>query len=150
MGTYDARTTSGGMALALPDTTEAPHHERTSFRVGGKIFATMPPDGASVNVLLDEEEAREAAEESPGLGGAAVVGAPAVRRPGRPGPRGRATSLERAARGRLPAAVAAARGDRRATANRFWRAAGAAPMLGGPRRVLDVRGASRRPHRLAA
>jgi hypothetical protein len=57
----DVRT----MALALPDTTEAPHHQRTSFRVGGKIFATMPPDGASVNVLLDEEEARAAAEESP-------------------------------------------------------------------------------------
>jgi hypothetical protein len=54
------------MALALPGTTEAPHHERTSFRVGGKIFATMPPDGASVNVLLGEEDARAAAEESPG------------------------------------------------------------------------------------
>jgi hypothetical protein len=53
------------MALALPGTTEAPHHERTSFRVGGKIFATMPPDGTSVNVLLDEEEARAAVEESP-------------------------------------------------------------------------------------
>jgi hypothetical protein len=53
------------LALALPDTTEAPHHERTSFRVGGKIFATMPPQGGSVNVLLDEEEARAAAEESP-------------------------------------------------------------------------------------
>ena len=53
------------MALALPDTSEAPHHQRTSFRVGGKIFATMPPDGDSVNVLLDEEDARAAAEESP-------------------------------------------------------------------------------------
>ena len=55
-----------GMALALPGTSEAPHHERTSFRVGGRIFATMPPDGDSVNVLLDEEEARAAAEQSPG------------------------------------------------------------------------------------
>jgi hypothetical protein len=53
------------MALALPGTSEAPHHERTSFRVAGKIFATMPPDGGSVNVLLEEEEARAAAEESP-------------------------------------------------------------------------------------
>ena len=53
------------MALALPGTSEAPHHDRTSFRVGGKIFATMPPDGDSVNVLLDDEEARAAAEESP-------------------------------------------------------------------------------------
>ena len=53
------------LSLALPGTREAPHHQRTSFRVGGKIFATMPPDGNSVNVLLDEEEARAAAEESP-------------------------------------------------------------------------------------
>ena len=52
-------------ALALPGTVELPHHERTSFRVGGKIFATMPPDGASVNVLLGEEDSRAAAEESP-------------------------------------------------------------------------------------
>jgi hypothetical protein len=54
------------LALALTGTSEAPHHERTSFRVGGKIFATMPPDGSSVNVLLGEEDARAAAEESPG------------------------------------------------------------------------------------
>ncbi len=52
-----------GLALALPEVTEAPHHERTSFRVRGRIFATMPPDGASVNVLLDEEDARAAAAE---------------------------------------------------------------------------------------
>ena len=52
-----------GLALALPQVVEAPHHDRTSFRVGGKIFATMPADGASVNVLLDEEEARAAAED---------------------------------------------------------------------------------------
>ena len=50
-----------GLALALPEVTEAPHHERTSFRVRGKIFATMPPDGGSVNVLLDEEDALAAA-----------------------------------------------------------------------------------------
>ena len=55
------------LALALPDVTEQPHHERTSFRAGGRIFATMPPDGATVNVLLGEEEARAAAEEHPGV-----------------------------------------------------------------------------------
>ena len=54
------------LALALAGTSEAPHHERTSFRVGGKIFATMPPDGASVNVLLGEEDARAAASD-PGV-----------------------------------------------------------------------------------
>jgi hypothetical protein len=49
------------LALGLPEVSEGPHHERTAFRVRGKIFATMPSDGASVNVLLDEEEARAAA-----------------------------------------------------------------------------------------
>jgi hypothetical protein len=53
------------LALALPEAVEQDHHGRPSFRVGGKIFATMPPDGDSVNVLLDDEDARAAAEESP-------------------------------------------------------------------------------------
>ena len=43
------------LALALPGTVEAPHHEAASFRVGGKIFATLPPDGAHLHVLLDED-----------------------------------------------------------------------------------------------
>jgi hypothetical protein len=51
------------LALALTGTVELPHHERTSFRVDGRIFATMPPDGESVNVLLDEEGARSAASD---------------------------------------------------------------------------------------
>ena len=55
------------LALALPETSEAPHHERTSFRVAGKIFATLPPHSATLNVLLDEEEARAGAEENPGV-----------------------------------------------------------------------------------
>jgi hypothetical protein len=55
------------LALALPETTEQPHFERTSFRVAGKIFATMPPDGESANILLGEEDARAAAEESDGI-----------------------------------------------------------------------------------
>jgi hypothetical protein len=56
-----------GLALALPEVTEAPHHERTSFRVRGKIFATMPPDGGSVNVLLDDEGALAAADAGGGV-----------------------------------------------------------------------------------
>ena len=31
-------------ALALPETTEEPHFNYSSFRVRGKIFATVPPD----------------------------------------------------------------------------------------------------------
>jgi len=50
-------------ALSLPETTEEPHHERTSFRVRGKIFASALPDGDSCNVLLDEPDARAAVFE---------------------------------------------------------------------------------------
>jgi len=42
------------LALALPGTAEAPHHDMTSFRVAGKIFATMPPEGGRVNVFLND------------------------------------------------------------------------------------------------
>ena len=31
-------------ALSLPETTEEPHFDLASFRVKGKIFATVPPD----------------------------------------------------------------------------------------------------------
>ena len=51
------------IALGLPETSEAPHHERTSFRVRGKIFATALPDGIVLNVLLDEPDARAAVFE---------------------------------------------------------------------------------------
>jgi len=32
------------LALAFPEATEAPHFEKTSFRVRGKIFATLAPE----------------------------------------------------------------------------------------------------------
>lgn len=41
-------------ALSLPETTEAPHFEKTSFRVRGKIFATAPPDGEHLHIFIDE------------------------------------------------------------------------------------------------
>jgi hypothetical protein len=37
------------MALALPESTEADHHGFPSFRVRGKIFATLP-DESHLNV----------------------------------------------------------------------------------------------------
>ena len=43
------------IALALPDTAELPHFEKTSFRVGGKIFATLSPDGKRLMLKLPEE-----------------------------------------------------------------------------------------------
>jgi hypothetical protein len=42
------------LALSLPETAEAPHHDMTSFRVAGKIFATVPPGGGRVHVFLDD------------------------------------------------------------------------------------------------
>ena len=43
-------------ALSLPETTEQPHFDYTSFRVRGKIFATAPPDGQHLHVFVDEEQ----------------------------------------------------------------------------------------------
>ena len=42
-------------ALSLPETTEEPHFNYTSFRVKGKIFATAPPGGGHLNIFVDEE-----------------------------------------------------------------------------------------------
>ena len=45
-----------GLALALPEATEAPHFDRASFRVRGKIFATIAADGESGMLKLDLEQ----------------------------------------------------------------------------------------------
>jgi hypothetical protein len=42
-------------ALSLPETHEEPHFERTSFRVGKKIFATMTPDGKEAMVRVEPD-----------------------------------------------------------------------------------------------
>lgn len=47
-------------ALALPEVTEAPHHEYSSFRVRGKIFVTVPPERTHIHVFVGET-AREQA-----------------------------------------------------------------------------------------
>jgi hypothetical protein len=52
------------LALALPETHEEPHFDRTSFRVGQRIFATLATDGATLNVMLDDDEARASAGET--------------------------------------------------------------------------------------
>jgi hypothetical protein len=44
------------LALSLPGAHEAPHFERTSFRVGKKIFATMTPDGSEAMVRVGAPE----------------------------------------------------------------------------------------------
>jgi len=47
-------------ALSLPEATEEPHFEFTSFRIGGKIFASAPPESEYLHIFVPEE-AREAA-----------------------------------------------------------------------------------------
>ena len=44
------------LALALPGVIEAPHFKLTSFRVGGKIFATAAGDESFLHVFVPEEE----------------------------------------------------------------------------------------------
>lgn len=43
-------------ALSLPEATEQPHFHLLSFRVTGKIFATVAPDGSFMNVFVDDAE----------------------------------------------------------------------------------------------
>jgi hypothetical protein len=53
------------IALSFPDAVEVPHHDMTSFRVRGKIFATAPPDEVHLHVFVDESDTAAAVTESP-------------------------------------------------------------------------------------
>jgi hypothetical protein len=44
------------LALALPQASEEPHFHLASFRVHGKIFATLAPDGSFLNVFVGDEQ----------------------------------------------------------------------------------------------
>ena len=44
------------LALALPEVTEEPHFDYTSFRVRGKIFLTAPPDERHAHLFVSEQE----------------------------------------------------------------------------------------------
>ncbi|HXN59976.1 MAG TPA: MmcQ/YjbR family DNA-binding protein [Acidimicrobiales bacterium] len=59
-------TTVRRIALSLPASAEAPHHDMTSFRVAGKIFATVPPEGGRVHVFLEADEVAAYCAEFPG------------------------------------------------------------------------------------
>jgi len=52
------------LALALPDAVEQDHHGFPSFRVTGRIFATLP-DEATLRVMLDEDGIRTAIHDAP-------------------------------------------------------------------------------------
>jgi hypothetical protein len=52
------------LALALPETTEAPHFELTSFRVAGKIFCTLGADRPAMLKFSPEDQANLVAGDS--------------------------------------------------------------------------------------
>ena len=52
------------LALSLPEAVEQDHHGRPSFRVGGKIFATLWSE-ERMNVMLDESGVLTAVETAP-------------------------------------------------------------------------------------
>ena len=51
-------------ALSLPEAVEQDHHGRPSFRVAGRIFATLW-DAEHMNVMLDEPGTRTAVQAHP-------------------------------------------------------------------------------------
>jgi hypothetical protein len=52
------------LALSLPESTEEGHHGMPSFRVRGRIFATVPDD-AHLRVMAPEPEILAACAEAP-------------------------------------------------------------------------------------
>ena len=52
------------LALSLPGSAEQDHHGKPSFRVRGKIFATLPDEGR-LNVMVDECAVRWAVGAEP-------------------------------------------------------------------------------------
>jgi len=51
------------LALALPDAVEAAHFGKADFRVGGKIFASLPaPDRMVVKLTPEQQEVLAGAE----------------------------------------------------------------------------------------
>jgi hypothetical protein len=60
VSTDDARR----LALSLPETVEQDHHGRPSFRIAGRIFATLW-DPEHMNVMLDEPGIRTAVQAHP-------------------------------------------------------------------------------------
>jgi len=47
-------------ALGLPEVTEEPHHHYSSFRVRGKIFVTVPPEGEHIHLFVGETTREQA------------------------------------------------------------------------------------------
>jgi hypothetical protein len=54
------------LALALPEAAEAPHFDMASFRIRGKIFATVAADGEHLHVFVAEDDVAAWTAEDPG------------------------------------------------------------------------------------
>ncbi len=53
-----------GLAMGMPEAAEQDHHGFPSFRVRGRIFATLP-DEAHLNVMVDEQQTQVATHCDP-------------------------------------------------------------------------------------
>lgn len=53
------------LCLSLPEASEQPHFDMSSFRVREKIFATVSPDEDHLHVFVDEADTRAAVAEDP-------------------------------------------------------------------------------------
>lgn len=58
-------TTIRNHALSLPEVTEEPHFDYSSFRVRGKIFVTVPPDEEHIHVFVGGEHRDSALDGHP-------------------------------------------------------------------------------------
>jgi hypothetical protein len=52
-------------ALSLPEVTEEPHFQSASFRIRGKIIATVPPGDEHLHIFVSEEEREVALATEP-------------------------------------------------------------------------------------
>ena len=59
--------TARRFALGLPETTEEPHFDLSSWRVRGKIFATIPPGGEVLRIPVDPDEWHALVEGNPAV-----------------------------------------------------------------------------------
>lgn len=53
--------------MSLPETEELPHFDMASFRIRGKIFATVPGAGDRLHVFVDASETKATVTEDPAV-----------------------------------------------------------------------------------
>ena len=53
------------LALSLDGASAAPHFDRTAFRTPRRIFATLGPDGADLNLMFDQDLQAHYCEQAP-------------------------------------------------------------------------------------